>query len=198
MLGRPTVVVGTHWYRLTGFSLAEMLVVVMVVAVLATVALPSGAPNSQQKLDLVAEEVTEALRLAVAEARRQQGAYILVDGKNQVGALRLYVSNSQAQLPPTALTSELADPVTKRSHVVDPSARTLSRGVVITPQFFVGSQAWGQLLIGPTPSQFTAFNGTGSANSKGSLGSGSGVLVAVGTQTTFVSFNHLTGYVTRP
>lgn len=183
--------------RLAGFSLAEMLIVVVVVGVLAVAALPSGAPNDQQKLNVVAEEVSGVLRLAVSEARRRQQSYVLIDGKTQQGVLRLYVSDAQAQVPPTALTSELPDPLTKRGTVVDLARRSLSQGVVISPQFIAGGQPWGQLLIGPTPSQFTVFDGAGAGNSKGSLETGGGVLLTLGVHNVFVSFNHLTGFVTR-
>lgn len=183
--------------RLAGFSLAEMLIVVVVVGVLALAALPSGAPNDQQKLNVVADEVSGVLRLAVSEARRRQQSYILVDGKSQQGVLRLYVSDAQARMPPTALTSELPDPLTKRGALVDPASRTLSQGVVISPRFVAGGRAWGQLLIGPTPSQFTVFDGSGAGNSKGGLENGGGVLLTLGVHQVFVSFNHLTGFVPR-
>jgi prepilin-type N-terminal cleavage/methylation domain-containing protein len=183
---------------LAGFSLAEMLVVVVVVAVLAVAALPSGAPNDLHQLDLVADDVTGLLRLAVSEARHRPQSYVLVDGKTQPGVLRLYISDSQAQLPPTALTSELVDPFTKRGALANPATRTLSQGVQITPQFVAAGQAWGQLLIGPTASTFTAFDGAGAGNSKGNLESGSAVVLTLGAHSTMISFNHLTGLVTRP
>jgi prepilin-type N-terminal cleavage/methylation domain-containing protein len=53
-----------------GYSLTELLIVVALIAALATVALPSFSPAEDQKLDLAAALVAEALRHARSEALR--------------------------------------------------------------------------------------------------------------------------------
>lgn len=178
-----------------GFTLAEMLVAVAIVVILATVSIPMLSSNEPAKLALVAEQVSEALRLAVSEARRT-GKYVLVDGKTEAGKLSLYISTSTAQKPPTAGTSAILDPLTKRAVNVNPDLNSLSSGVLLTPQFKGGGSPHLQLLIGPGATQFRAFDGA--SNDHGSLQSASGVLLTLGAQSLTVSINELTGLVTRP
>ena len=175
--------------------MAEMLLVVVAVGVVAAVALPSVSSQNPEKLDMAAVEVTQLLRLAVSESRRHPGSarYILIDGKTTAGTLKLYVSNSTAQL-----TGALADPLTKRAAVLDPNQNNLLQGVTLTPQFKVGSNNWPQLLIGPSSDTFTVFNGSGNPNKKGTLGQGSGISLSLGGQSVTVPFNETTGLVNNP
>ena len=53
-----------------GYTLAELLVVVIIVGLLATVAMPSGSSGDAAKLDLVATEVADTIRFARGEAMR--------------------------------------------------------------------------------------------------------------------------------
>ncbi len=53
-----------------GYTVLELVVVVSIVAVLAAVALPGLNPSQDEKLDLAASRVAEALRLARTEAIR--------------------------------------------------------------------------------------------------------------------------------
>lgn len=182
--------------RTQGHTLAEMLVVVALVAVLALVALPSLTPLEPNRMDFLAEEVSNHLRLAVHEAR-VRNAYVLVDGKTTPGELRLYLSTATAQIPPTSGTSALNDPLTKTAAKVQPTALSLARDVVLDPRFVgTGGLTWTQLLVGPGAKQFWAFDGTGV--NKGSLAANSRVVINMGGQNMDVTFNELTGLVLRP
>lgn len=178
-----------------GFTLAEMLIVIGIIAVVMATAVPLLSTNEPQKLALVAENVTSALRLAIGEARRT-GKYVLVDGLTEAGKFSLYISTSSAQLPNATGTSPINDPLTKRALIVDPGLNSLSRGVVLTPQFNGAGQPRRQLLIGPGASQLIAFDGEG--NSFGALQAGSGVLLTLGDQSLMVSIDPVSGLVTRP
>ncbi len=186
--------------RTSGFSLAEMTIAVAIIAIIAVVALPSMTAHEPNQLDLAAEEVASALRLAVSESRRLGASgtatYILVDGKTDINKLHLYVSDSTALVPPTNGTSEIKDPLTKRIALVDTSTGHVLKGITLTPLFNGGGQARPQLLITRNPAQFKVFDGTG--NDHGMLQPNSGVQLSLGANTVTVSFNELTGLVTRP
>jgi prepilin-type N-terminal cleavage/methylation domain-containing protein len=180
--------------RKSGLTLAEMLVVLAVLGVIAAVALPSFSNKNAQKLQAAASEVTQLLRLAVAESRRNPGSdrYILIDGKTTPGTLKLYVSNSSAQIN---TSNALTDPLTKRAAILDPNQNTLLQGITLTAQFKANSGIWRQLLIGPEPSPFTVFDGN---TNKGSLVAGSGIVLSLGGQSVTVPFNETTGLVNTP
>ena len=186
--------------RPSGYSLAEMTIAVAIVAILAAALLPTLSSNEPHRLELAAEEVATALRFAVSESRRigsnGLSTYVLVDGKTNAGKLRVYVSNASAQIPPVSGTSVVNDPLTKRALVVDPVTANSLQGITLAPPFKVGAQPWGQLLISQNPTQFRVFDGVG--NDKGLLQANSGVLLSLGANTVTVSFNELTGMVTRP
>lgn len=173
----------------TGFTLGEMLVAVVILAVVATVAVPLLSSNDPQKLRVAAEETANTLRFALSEAKRT-GGYVLVDGKSAAGQLRLYNSNSSANL-----SSAIADPLTKRAAILNVKDNAFSQGVTLTPRFMQSGNAYSQLLIGPGLSQLQVFDG---ALNKGLLQANSGVLLSYGSQSVTVNINEVTGLVTLP
>lgn len=173
--------------RRRGFTLAELLVVVAIVAVFAAVALPALSFQDSKKLDVAAQEVRNALRFAVDAGR--SGQYVLVDART-AGRLRLWASNAAG----AALTA-IDDPLTRRAFDVDVSGGALSAGVGMAPRFMRSGVAHPQLLIGPA-GQLQAFDAL-SVN-RGALQAGSGIVLALGAASVTVGINETTGFVTRP
>ncbi|MDI1298379.1 type II secretion system protein [Methylotenera sp.] len=174
----------------SGFSLLEMMIVVTILGVVATVTLPLLGSNDPQKLNVAAEETANTLRFALSEARRTNG-YVLIDGRTTSGRLRLYYSTSNGNL-----TSAIIDPLTKRATDLNVTNSAFSQGVTLTPQFRAGGSARTQLLIAPNVAQMQGFDGIG--GNEGALQANSGVLLRLGSQSTFVSINQTTGLVTLP
>lgn len=179
----------------TGFTLLEMLIVVCILAIVSAVAVPLLSGNDPQKLTVAVQETSNLLRFALSEARRT-GGYVLVDGKTAPGRLGLFYSNVNGQVPPTAGTSTINDPLTKRAAVLDVGANPYSQGVALTPQFRAGGQARPQLLIGPGLTQLRGFDGA--SNDGGALQTGSTVQLVFGSQSQSVSINSVTGLVSVP
>ena len=179
----------------SGFTLFELLIVVVLLGIIASAAIPMLASNDPQKLNVAAEETANTLRFALSEARRT-GGYVLVDGKSSSGHLKLFYSNSNANVPPAANTAPINDPLTKRAVNLNLGANSFSSGVTLAPQFRAGGQPLPQLLIGPGLSQMQGFDGAGGG--QGALQANSGVLLTLGTKSLTVGINELTGLVTLP
>jgi prepilin-type N-terminal cleavage/methylation domain-containing protein len=56
--------------RQAGYSLLELSVVVLILGIMAAVVIPDSAPSNQQKLDLAASQIAQAVRFAQNEAMR--------------------------------------------------------------------------------------------------------------------------------
>jgi prepilin-type N-terminal cleavage/methylation domain-containing protein len=175
--------------RPEGFSLTEILVVVSILAILAVVAVPLLSSQDSKKLDVAAEEVGNALRVALNEAGRT-GAYILVDAKTVSGHLKLYTSDA-AGTP----VSAVSDPVSKRAVDIATAEAASSAPVTMTARFMQTGTPYLQLLISPTL-QLRVFDGP--AANKGALEAGSGIVLALGARTVTVTINETTGFVTLP
>jgi len=97
-----------------GYTLAELLAVVIIVGLVASVALPSLSSSDTEKLDLVAAEVantirfarSEAMRLGVARGFRQESA-----------AKRLRVFSMDTITTPATLVYDIYHPIDK--HLYD-------------------------------------------------------------------------------
>lgn len=178
-----------------GFSLVEMLVTVAILGVIAQVVIPLLSSNDPQKLAVAAEETANTLRFALSEARRT-GGYVLVDGLSTTGQLQLFISNAIASVPPTAGTSAISDPLTKRAAKLNVTDSPFSQGVSLTPQFRANGVIRPQLLIGPGLTQLQGADGPTLV--QGLLQANSGVLLSYGAQNVTVSINQLTGLVTLP
>jgi prepilin-type N-terminal cleavage/methylation domain-containing protein len=181
--------------RTPGFTLAELLIVIAVISIIAAAAFTLLSSGDSKRLDVAAEETANVLRFALGEALRT-GGYVLVDGKSTAGQLALYNSNANAQTPPVAGTSAINDPLTKRAAILDISGSPFSQNVTLTAQFRAGGSAWTQLLIGPGLTQMQVFDGA--STNKGPLQANSGVRLGYGGQSVSVAINEATGLVTLP
>lgn len=99
-------------HRCTGLTLAELLVVCAVLAVVAAVALPSAQPVAEFRADTAAAEVARALRYARAEAMRT-GAYRMVSCDTAQNRLQVSVSDANG-----TVASALSDPLSKQAYIV--------------------------------------------------------------------------------
>jgi prepilin-type N-terminal cleavage/methylation domain-containing protein len=172
-----------------GFSLTEILVVVSIIAVIAAVAVPLLQSQDSKKLDAAAVEVGNALRFALNEAGRT-GAYVLVDAKTAAGHLKLLKSDATG-----ANLGAVNDPLTKRAVDIVTAEATSSAPVSMTARFMQSGVPYLQLLIGPGL-QLQVFDGP--ATNKGVLQAGSGIVLALGTQSVTVTINETTGFVAIP
>jgi prepilin-type N-terminal cleavage/methylation domain-containing protein len=111
-----------------GFSLLELSVVVLILGIMAIVVIPDSAPSSQQKLDLAAKQIAQALRFAQNEAIRtgqHHGATI-----SQVTQT---ITVIKWDLTTDPVSTELIPyhPVNKQSFVFDADNMSLAPGVSI-------------------------------------------------------------------
>lgn len=97
-----------------GYTLAELLVVVVVVGLVATVAMPSLSSGDAAKLDLVAAEVADAIRFARAEAMRLGVARGF---RQQSTAKRIRVFRMDTNTTPATLVYDIYQPIDK--HIYD-------------------------------------------------------------------------------
>ena len=179
--------------RFEGFTLAEILVVVAIAAIIAAVALPMLSSQDWEKLNVAAKETGNALRFAVAQARLT-GSYILVDAKTSAGRLKVVNSNASG-----ADLGAVNDPLTKRALDIDTAGSAFSGLVTMTARFMQGGTAYTQLLIGPAccaAGQLQVFDGP--STNRGVLQSGSGIVLALGSQSVTVTINETTGFVAIP
>lgn len=172
-----------------GFSLTEILIVVSIIAIIAAVAVPLLQSQDSKKLDVAAVEVGNALRLALNEAGRT-GAYVLVDAKTAPGHLKVLQSDATG-----AYLGAVNDPLTKRAVDIATAEASSSAPVGMTARFMQSGVPYLQLLIGPAM-QLEVFDGPGT--NKGALQAGSGIVLALGTQSVTVTINETTGFVTIP
>lgn len=121
-----------HSYRLSlqaGYSLLELTLVVLILGIMAAVVVPSFfSPIDQHKLDLVAEEIAQALRFAQNESRRTGQHYgATISQSSQTITVKKW------DVTADPVTTELVPyhPVSKKSFVFDADGFSLAAGVSI-------------------------------------------------------------------
>ncbi|MBT8437336.1 MAG: prepilin-type N-terminal cleavage/methylation domain-containing protein [Gammaproteobacteria bacterium] len=111
-----------------GFSLLELSVVVLILGIMALVVIPDSAPSNQQKLDLVANQIAQAIRFAHSEALRT-GEYhgVTISQTTQTITVKKY------DITTDPVSTELIPyhPVNKQSFVFDADTISLAPGVSI-------------------------------------------------------------------
>ena len=163
------------------------MIVIALIGIAATVAVPILRSQEPTRLDAAATEVGNALRFAIGEAQRT-GGYLLVDVSTP-GQLRVHASNASG-----AVLGAVDDPLTKSALDIGMSSPLWPNSIAMTGSFFSGGVAYTQLLVGPA-GQLRAFEG---GIDRGPLQSGSGVVLTSGTLSAAVAISEATGRVAIP
>lgn len=122
--------------RRCGFSLAEMLIVVALLSVVALVAIPVAAPSADMHLDAAAQEVIDALRFARSEALRTgafYGADFSVDATTGTRRVRVFRIDSAA---PLIAVYDVKHPLDQKLYDIQLVSGTTTGGVTITAAAF--------------------------------------------------------------
>ena len=175
-----------------GFTLAELLIAVAFLAILAATLIPNMNSGDADRLDVAAAEVRNALRFARSEAMRR-GQTVLVDAESSPGHIKVSDTSCTSIGTPVVVK----DPRTKLSFDVDVSGGPFSGGVGVTPRFMAGGTAYGGVIFGTTGAAVDACQVTG-MNSKGTPEAGSGVVLSLGTRQVALALDAATGRVTGP
>lgn len=177
-----------------GFTLAELLLVVAVLAVTAALIVPSSEPIRLYQLDAAVREIVQALRFAQADAIRTnspRAVYFDIAG-NSMAVSRLDMTVK----PPTAdLVNLILHPVDKKTYVAMFSRMNKTNGVkLISAVFPTGTANNSRLVfsadgspcdvVGPNAGDVKPLNNVGQ------------VQVASGTAQRVVSIDPATGRVT--
>jgi prepilin-type N-terminal cleavage/methylation domain-containing protein len=112
-----------------GYTLVELVVVVGLLAVFATVALPSLRPTEDERLDLAASWIAETVRFARAEALRTAGPIYLEINRDTE---RLLVAQANLSGATVAPGTTLVDPIGKQPLDLILSTAPPTAGIDIT------------------------------------------------------------------
>ncbi len=111
-----------------GFSLLEISIVVLILGIMAIVVIPDSAPSNQQKLDLAANQIAQALRFAQGEAQRTGEHHGVT-----ISQVTQTITVIKWDLTTDPVSTELVPyhPVNKQSFVFDADRMSLAPGVSI-------------------------------------------------------------------
>ena len=130
-----------------GYTLTEMLIVIALLGMVATIAIPADNNNDELKLDRAAAEVASAFRFARSEAiRTGEGHGLTVSQSTQKVTVKKY----DISVVPISTLSTLTHPVDKQPYDFNVNTNKATAGVTIsnsTDIFNYGSEGRRRSLI---------------------------------------------------
>lgn len=177
--------------RTQGFTLAELLVVILLMAALAATAIPQLSSQEPDRLDAATAEVRAALRFARQEAL-QQGTSVLVDMETQANTVKLMQGSCKSPGTP------LLDPRSGRSFVVDLTLGPQTRQVGLNAQVMVNSGRSYQGLVFDASGALSEACDVAGRKDKGTPARGSQVVLTMGEQQQSLTLWPATGRVSGP
>ena len=177
--------------RTQGFTLAELLVVIVLMAALAATAIPQLSSQEPQRLDTATAEVRAALRFARQEAL-QRGTPVLVDMETQANTVKLLLGTCKEPKDP------LLDPRTGRNFVLDLTSQQHTRSVSLNAQVLVGGNRSYQGLVFDASGALSEACDVANKKDKGTPTLGSQVVLNVGELQQSLTLWPATGRVSGP
>jgi prepilin-type N-terminal cleavage/methylation domain-containing protein len=113
----------------SGYSLPELLAVVIILGITAAVAIPDISTTDPSTLDLAAEEVAQAIRFARSEALRTGEIHGVQISQN---TQRVVAYKADLTTTPVSMASILYHPVSKQKFDYDVDTGPMTDGVSIT------------------------------------------------------------------
>jgi prepilin-type N-terminal cleavage/methylation domain-containing protein len=108
-----------------GFTIAELLLVVAILAVVAAVAIPASRPHQQLRLEPVVQRAADALHFARASSMRGDDVYGVAFAASPS---RLRVFRAAGGVSPVVPIYDVVDPLTKRAYEIALEASSLPAG----------------------------------------------------------------------
>ncbi len=112
-----------------GYTLVELLIVIIILGVAASVAIPDISTTNPGKLKIAAEEFAQAMRFARSEAIRTGQPHGF---RQQSGAKRIRVFRPDTTISPWLPIYDIYHPISKKLYDIDLNAHPFASAGVIT------------------------------------------------------------------
>lgn len=177
-----------------GFTLFELVVVLLVLGAVAALAQLGGNPIQPAQLDAAARDLVQLLRFAQSEAVRS-GDWRTVDCNQAGNLIRIYALNMVPKPPIEDTARPIMQPIDKQNYALEFSARPGTSSARIDSCTFVysGTSA-GASSVSFGPDGAPVYVGGRTSSDIKQLASGS-VQLSAGSQRRIISIDSLTGRV---
>lgn len=173
--------------RSRGLTLAELLITLAVLSILAAIMLPTLSHDESRRVDSAALQVGNTLRYARSEAMRT-GLPVLVDAETAPGRLLLH------QRDCTGTGGAVTDPLTKQPFSADISGGAQTEGVSLTPRFLVAGSPYAGLVFDASGAAVRACSVAAGIN-RGAPGTGSAIDLAYAGRSRTITIDPPTGRI---
>lgn len=176
-----------------GFTLFEMVVVLLILGSVAALAQLGSTPVRPAQLDAAARDVVQLLRFAQSDAIRS-GEWRTVDCNQAANTIRIYALNMVPKPPTEDTAKPIMQPLDKQTYTLALSARPGTAARIDSCAFVYSGTSAGANLVSFGPDGAPVYVGGKNTSDIKQLTSGS-VQLSIGSGRRVISIDALTGRV---